>query len=68
MVIKKYIFIFEFKMNSVNSALKQIKDKKYYEPYLSDEREVFCVGVSFDKKKRNIKEYKIKTVSELLKN
>ena len=26
---KKYIFIIEFKMSTVNTALKQIKDKKY---------------------------------------
>ena len=64
---KKYIFVMEFKMKSANEALKQIKDKKYYEPYLSDEREVFCLGVAFDKKERNIGEYKIKTVDELLK-
>ena len=62
---KKYIFIFEFKMSSVNAAFKQIKEKKYYEPYLSDGREVFCVGVVFDKEERNIKEHKIKTVLEL---
>ncbi|MEA1973688.1 MAG: AAA family ATPase, partial [Candidatus Cloacimonadota bacterium] len=62
---KKYIFVIEFKMNNVNAALKQIKEKKYYEPYLSDERKVFCVGVAFDKKNRNIKEYKIKTVEEM---
>ena len=62
---KKYIFVMEFKMSSVNIALKQIKNKKYYEPYLSDERKIFCVGVAFDKEKRNIKEYKIKTVKEL---
>ena len=63
---KKYIFVMEFKMSSVNMALKQIKGKKYYEPYLSDGREIYCVGVAFDKKKRNIKEYKIKTIDELL--
>ncbi len=63
---KKYIFVMEFKMNSVNDALKQIKNKKYYEPYLSDERELFCVGVAFDKEDRNIKEYKVETIKELL--
>ena len=63
---KKYIFVMEFKMSSANMALKQIKEKKYYESYVSDEREVFCVGVAFDKKERNIKEYKVKTIDELL--
>ena len=64
---KKYIFVIEFKMNTVNMALKQIKNKKYYEPYLSDKRKVFCIGVAFNKVKRNIKEYKVKTIDELLK-
>jgi len=64
---EKYIFIMEFKMNSVNTALKQIREKKYYQPYLSDKRKVFCVGVAFDKKERNIREYKVKTIEELLK-
>ena len=63
---KKYIFVMEFKMSSAGIALKQIKEKKYYEPYLSDEREVYCVGIAFDKKVRNIKEYDVKTVAELL--
>ena len=54
-------------MSSVKEALKQIKTKKYYQPYLSDKRKVFCVGIAFDEKERNIKEYKVKTVDELLK-
>ena len=52
-------------MSSAGQALKQIKEKKYYEPYLSDERKIFCIGIAFDKKERNIKEYKIKTIDEL---
>ncbi len=63
---EKYIYIIEFKMRSVTEALKQIKDKKYYEPYLSDGRIIYCVGVAFDVESRNIKEYKIGTVDELL--
>jgi len=63
---KKYIFVMEFKMGNVNAALKQIKEKKYYEQYLSDKREVFCIGVAFDKEDRNIKEYKVETVDNLL--
>ena len=35
--------------------------------YLSDEREVLCGDIAFDKKKRNVKEYKVKTIDELLK-
>ncbi|MBN1971590.1 MAG: PD-(D/E)XK nuclease domain-containing protein [Candidatus Delongbacteria bacterium] len=45
--------------------MKQIKEKKYFEPYIYDGREVFCVGVAFDKDERNIKEYKVLTVQEM---
>ncbi|MCD4817771.1 MAG: ATP-binding protein [Candidatus Cloacimonetes bacterium] len=62
---KKYIFILEFKMGSVNSALKQLKEKKYYEPYLKDKRTIYNIGIAFDGKDRNIKEYQIRTVEEL---
>ncbi|PID30650.1 MAG: AAA family ATPase [Candidatus Cloacimonadota bacterium] len=63
---KSYIYVVEFKMNSVDEALKQIKEKKYYQPYLNDGREVICVGVAFSKEERNIKEYKTVDVEELL--
>jgi len=62
---KKYIFIIEFKMGSINNALKQLKEKKYYEQYLKDERTIYNVGIAFDEKERNIKEYQIRTVEEL---
>ena len=62
---KKYIFIIEFKMGSVKSALKQLKEKKYYEQYLKDERTIYNIGIAFDEKERNIKEYQIRTVEEL---
>ncbi|MBN1971343.1 MAG: ATP-binding protein [Candidatus Delongbacteria bacterium] len=64
---KSSIFIMEFKMSNVAEALKQIKDKKYYEPYLSDGREVYCVGVAFGKEERNIKDYKVLSVEEIQK-
>jgi len=62
---KKYIFVMEFKISNVKEALKQIKEKKYYQPYLNDKREIFCVGVAFDEKERNIKEYKVVPYKEL---
>ncbi len=53
-----HIYIFEFKMTSSKTALKQIRDKKYYEKYLSSSKEILSVGVSFDSKNKNIKEFK----------
>ncbi|MFN8672562.1 MAG: AAA family ATPase [Candidatus Sericytochromatia bacterium] len=53
----KYIYIFEFKMGSTKSAIRQIKDKAYYEPYLAKNKQIFLVGVSFDSKTKNIKKW-----------
>ena len=52
-------------MGNVNSALKQLKEKRYYEQYLKDERIIYNIGIAFDEKERNIKEYQIRTVKEL---
>jgi hypothetical protein len=46
-------------MNSVNQAINQIEEKKYYQKYLLKNKSVYLVGVSFDSKIRNIKDWKI---------
>ncbi len=56
------IFIFEFKVaaNEDKSApklavaMQQIKDKKYYEPYLQSGKLIHLVGMVFDKAERNL--------------
>jgi hypothetical protein len=49
------LYIFEFKINDTpENALKQIKDNKYYEKYLSLNKDIFCVGASFSLDNRNI--------------
>ncbi|MDM8519211.1 AAA family ATPase [Anaerolineales bacterium HSG6] len=52
-----YIYVIEFKMGSAQSAIDQIKRKKYQAPYLSDRREVVMVGFGFNKAKRNLDDY-----------
>ncbi len=51
-------YILEFKvLNSTpktNTALKQIKTKKYHEKYLSEYNKIYQIGIIFNKKKRNI--------------
>ncbi|MFN8578008.1 MAG: AAA family ATPase [Candidatus Sericytochromatia bacterium] len=61
---QSHIYIFEFKMISSKKAIKQIEDKKYYESYLLSNKEVVLVGVSFDIKERNIKDWKIKELNQ----
>ncbi|MFN8579211.1 MAG: PD-(D/E)XK nuclease domain-containing protein [Candidatus Sericytochromatia bacterium] len=56
------IYVFEFKMNSTKKALKQIEEKKYYEKYILKNKPIYLVGVSFDSKLRNIKEWLIKEI------
>ena len=51
--INNLIYIIEFKVGDEN-ALKQIKDKKYYEKYISYNRDIYLVGINFDSKNRNI--------------
>jgi hypothetical protein len=50
----KYIYIFEFKMNSAQNALQQIHEQKYYEMYLNKGKKIVLVGVSFSREERNI--------------
>lgn len=46
-----YIYIFEVKVDtSAAAALKQIKERRYYEQYLSDKKTVVLVGIAFNKK------------------
>ena len=44
------------KINNEES-LKQIKEKKYYEKYLSVNKEIYLIGIVFDEKERNITKF-----------
>lgn len=44
-------------MGSGQKALEQIKEKKYYEKYLEQGKEMVLMGVGFDAKERNIGNY-----------
>jgi len=51
------IVIIEFKVDIKEKALKQIKERKYYEKYMDDEREIFIVGICFSSEGKNITEF-----------
>lgn len=56
-----YIYIFEFKLDgTAEEALQQIEDKGYAEPYLSDKRKLYKVGVNFSSESGTVKEWIIK--------
>jgi hypothetical protein len=53
---EKFIHVMEFKMGSAEEAIAQIEEKKYYEKYLSDGREIILLGVAFGAEEKNVKE------------
>lgn len=61
---EKFIYIVEFKMGTAKEAIEQIKQKEYYKPWLNVKKEIFIVGIGFDKRKKNIGSY----ISEKIKN
>lgn len=56
-ILPDKILILEFKLKKngdAGSALQQIKNKKYPEKYLADEKPIYLLGISFDTETRNI--------------
>ncbi|NBV99199.1 MAG: AAA family ATPase [Proteobacteria bacterium] len=58
------IYLFEFKVDSSpEAALKQIKDKKYYEKYLNiPNKQLHIIGINFNSLERNLGGYLIETL------
>ncbi|MDY4174771.1 MAG: AAA family ATPase [Bacteroidales bacterium] len=51
----KHVYVFEFKLNgSAENAMKQINERGYATPYLTDARHVHKVGVNFSSAKGTI--------------
>lgn len=44
----RFVYLLEFKIGDVVSALDQIKSKEYFQALLHGKREVILVGVAFD--------------------
>ncbi len=56
------IVIIEFKVDIKETALKQIKERKYYEKYQADTREIFIVGICFSSEDKNITEFEVEKI------
>jgi len=52
------VYIFEFKMKSAESGIKQIKTNRYAESYLNKSKDIILIGVKFSESDRNISDYK----------
>ncbi|MFH1097306.1 MAG: ATP-binding protein [Candidatus Desantisbacteria bacterium] len=67
----KLVIIFEFKVvegeSQQNTALEQIKNKKYYEKYLNSGKAIYLVGIEFSKIERNITKFDWEMVSGKIK-
>jgi len=60
---KTDIFLFEFKLRgSAKQALRQIFEKRYFDPFLADGRRVTVIGAAFSRKTRNLSRWVIETV------
>jgi len=54
--IDKNIYIIEFKVGNDN-ALHQIKQKNYHQKYLNENKDIYLVGINFNKEKKNISKF-----------
>ncbi len=61
--LESKLFIFEFKLTekATGNALKQIKEKRYWEKY-QDFKNIYLIGIEFSREKRNIIGYEWETV------
>ena len=55
----KTVVIMEFKMGTADEALSQIRQKKYFEPYVDLGQPVHLIGVGFDKEEGNLRDHKL---------
>ena len=61
--VEDYIYIMEFKMTEADLAIKQIKEKQYYQRFLSGDKAVILLGVAFDAENKNLGEWKMERVN-----
>ena len=54
----KYIYVMEFKLDgSADEAMRQIHEKQYTAPFVSDSRKIYKIGVNFSKDVRGIEKW-----------
>ena len=57
----KYIYVMEFKLEgSAEEALRQIEEKQYALPFVTDKRQVFQIGINFSSQTRNIEKWLVR--------
>lgn len=56
---EKYVYIFELKLTSAEEAINQIYQKRYFERFMLENKEIYGIGIAFNTKFRNIKEWRV---------
>ena len=57
---KDYVYLLELKLDkSAEEVLQQIKDKGYAQPFQTDPRQVFLIGVNFSSETRNVEKWMV---------
>ncbi len=54
MIMKDKIYIFEIKVDTNESPIKQIKERQYYKKYENQNKPIYLIGIKIDSKERNI--------------
>lgn len=57
-----YIYVMEFKIGTAQSAIDQIRQKKYYQKYQQSGKQIILVGIGFDANERNIKDWLVEVL------
>ena len=60
----KQVYIVEFKMGTAEEALQQIEQNEYFKRFMNDSRPIYLVGVGFDKDKKEISGWLMKTAKD----
>ncbi len=56
------IVIIEFKVDSSEDPIEQIKTKRYFEKYLKDQKSIYLLGINFNSQKKNISNWKVEKI------
>ena len=58
-----YIYVMEFKLEgTAEEALQQINNKQYAQPFVSDSRKLYKIGVNFSNEARNIEKWIVEEI------
>ncbi|MGB0930241.1 MAG: AAA family ATPase [Chitinophagales bacterium] len=64
--VEDFLYIMEFKLDaSPEKAIEQIKQQKYVDAFKNTTKQIVLVGISFDSKEYNVKDWKVENMPGL---